>query len=67
MREQSHPDCAVCQKRLAYQRALRKRWIAARCCSVCGIPTRGKFKKCKKHRVDAMASHARQRARLKAA
>ena len=61
----SHPDCAVCRKRLAYQRQLKARWRAAGACVICGKPC-APFGKCMRHRVLAMQSHHRQRARKKA-
>lgn len=57
----SHPDCAVCRKRLAYQRALRERWRQSGGCTVCGKPCE-RFTKCNKHRKAAMTSHAKRKA-----
>ena len=45
MKRLSHPDCAVCNRRLAYQRMLMDRWRAAGLCPSCGKP-RQRFQYC---------------------
>jgi hypothetical protein len=60
-RTMSHPECAVCQKRLAYQRTLRARYRRAGGCTICGKPCE-KFTRCLTHRKAVMRSHFKRKA-----
>lgn len=36
----SHPDCPVCQRRIATRKAIRRRWRSRQLCVRCGSPCR---------------------------
>ena len=45
-KETSHPDCAVCRKRIARQRECVAQWGSVSGCKRCGAPC-GRFKQCR--------------------
>jgi hypothetical protein len=61
----SHPDCPVCQKRIAYQRALVARWKGAGLCRGCGKPC-VRFKRCADCRKRYSGWHSKQQHKTKA-
>jgi hypothetical protein len=62
----SHPECRVCNRRLARQREIRGQWRTVRACGQCGMPVM-KYKNCVKCRAYQAMRQKRMRARRKVA